>query len=351
MSNQLPLFARPHATLNVPAVIDAALRGGADLALSLSAGKDSQALVYLLAPWFRAQGYPGRCYVVHADLGRAEWPQTPALVEQIAEQVGLPLLVVRRPKGDLIARFEERLEATRESGAPFWPSSASRYCTSHLKAGPINTALRNPAPFWPSSASRYCTSDLKRGPIDTALRSAEVVISAEGVRADESHARAKKPAVEVRAGITASSNQEGRNLSAMQPEAALAGRQPGQRVAFNWRPLLNFNTDEIWQACGTTTADLNRRRVLYKAGQHEEALQGWPCHPAYVFGNERLSCAFCVLGSQNDLLNGAQHNPELYAHLLQLEIVGNATFKNGWSLAQLPVTGEAARLRDTILNP
>ncbi|WP_170934682.1 phosphoadenosine phosphosulfate reductase domain-containing protein [Hymenobacter gelipurpurascens] len=331
-------------------MIDAALRGGADLALSLSAGKDSQALVALLAPWFRAQGYTGRCYVVHADLGRAEWPQTAALVERMAEDAGMPLLVVRRPKGDLVARFEERLEATRESGAPFWPSSASRYCTSHLKAGPIDTALRNPAPFWPSSASRYCTSDLKRGPIDTALRSAEVVISAEGVRADESHARAKKPVVEIRTGITASSQKATRNLSAMTPEEALAARNPGQRVALNWRPLLHWNTEEIWQACGTSSAELTRRRLLYAAGQHEEALQGWPCHPAYVFGNERLSCAFCVLGSKNDLLNGAQHNPELYAHLIQLEIVGGATFKNGWSLTELPVTGEAARLRDAVLG-
>jgi len=349
LTQMLPFLVRPAAELAVPTVIDAALRGGADLALSLSAGKDSQALVYLLAPWFRAQGYPGRCYVVHADLGRAEWPQTAALVEQIAEQVALPLLVVRRPKGDLISRFEERLEATRDSGAPFWPSSASRYCTSHLKAGPIDTALRNPAPFWPSSASRYCTSDLKRGPIDTALRSAQTVISAEGVRADESHARAKKPVVEVRTGITAGSLNDGRNLAAMSPEEALDAQQPGQRVALNWRPLLHFNTEEIWQACGTSTADLQRRRLLYKAGQHDEALSGWPCHPAYVFGNERLSCAFCVLGSQNDLLNGAQHNPELYAHLIQLEVIGGATFKNGWSLTQLPVTGEAARLRAEVL--
>jgi hypothetical protein len=29
--------------------------------------------------------------------------------------------------------------------------------------------------------------------------------------------------------------------------------------------------------------------------------------------------------------------------------VGNATFKNGWSLTQLPVTGKAAELRDAVL--
>ncbi|HEX8656861.1 MAG TPA: phosphoadenosine phosphosulfate reductase family protein, partial [Hymenobacter sp.] len=251
------------------------------------------------APWFRAQGYPGRQYVIHADLGRAEWPQTAALVKRIANEVGLPLLVVRRPKGDLVARFEERLATVAGTDTVFWPDAKNRYCTSHLKGGPIDTALRNPAPFWPSSASRYCTSDLKRGPIDTALRSSEVVISAEGVRGDESSARAKKPVVEIRVGITADSIDPTRHLSGMQPAQALAARQPGQRVAFNWRPLFDWNTEEIWQACGTTLAELRRRQALYKAGHAADALDGWPAHPAYVFGNERLSCAFCVLGSQN----------------------------------------------------
>lgn len=335
---------------SVPAVIDTALREGAALAWSLSGGKDSQALVLVGAAWFRAQSYPGHQYIIHADLGRAEWPQTPAFVQQVAEQAGLPLVVVRRAKGDLIARIEERLESTRESGAPFWPSAESRYCTSHLKAGPIDQALRNPAPFWPSAESRYCTSDLKRGPIDRALRAAEVVISAEGVRADESRERAKKPVVEIRAAITAKSRvKPAENLASMSPEAALAARKPGKRVALNWRPLLNWTTEDIWRACGTSSVELEQRKALYRDGQHDVALAGWVGHPAYVFGNQRLSCAFCVLGSQNDLLNGAQHNPDLYAHLIKLEIIGGATFKNKWSLTELPVTGRAAQLRDDTL--
>jgi len=335
---------------DVPTVIDQALRAGADLAWSLSGGKDSQALVIVGAAWFRAQGYPGRQYIVHADLGRAEWPQTAAFVEQLAQQVALPLVVVQRAKGDLIARFEERLEVTRGSGTPFWPSSTSRYCTSHLKGGPIDQVLRNPAPFWPSSSSRYCTSDLKRGPIDTALRSAEVIISAEGVRADESRERAKKPAVEIRIGITAKSTVRAEeDLASMSPEAALAVRKAGKRVALNWRPLLHWTTEDIWRACGTSTAELEKRQALYRNGHHNLALAGWVGHPAYVFGNQRLSCAFCVLGSKGDLLNGAQHNPELYAHLIKLEIIGGATFKNNWSLAELPVTGRAAQLRDQVL--
>lgn len=336
--------------LAVPKAIDKALRAGADLALSLSGGKDSHALVNVLPPWFRAQGYPGHLYIIHADLGRAEWKETPAFVEHLAAEVGLPLVVVRRPKGDLIARFEERLESVKGTTTPFWPSPESRYCTAHNKSGPIDTALRNPVPFWPSSDSRYCASDQKRGPIDTHLRTAEVVVSAEGVRGAESRDRAKKPVLEIRKSITAKSTvTKSRNLAGMSPARALAAREPGKRVAFNWRPLFHWTEEEIWVACGTTLVELNRRRALYAAGQTAEALAGWPAHPAYVYGNERLSCAFCVMGSQNDLLNGAQHQPELYGHLIQLEILGQATFKHGWSLTELPVTGEAARVRDEIL--
>jgi 3'-phosphoadenosine 5'-phosphosulfate sulfotransferase (PAPS reductase)/FAD synthetase len=306
----------------VPAVIDAALRDGADMAWSLSGGKDSQALVIVGAAWFRAQGYPGRQYVIHADLGRAEWPQTPAFVQQIAEQAGVPLIITRRTGGDLIQRIEQEIERLAGTNRQVWPSSGARYCTSDLKRGPLNRAQRTLS---------------------------EVVICAQGNRFQESPGRAKQPVVEVDKGITATSIEPAKNLKGMPPDEALAARQPGQRLALNWHAIASYTIDQVWEACGTSTADLQLRRALYQAGQHEEALEGWPCHPAYVFGNERLSCAFCVLGSKGDLLNGAQHNPELYAHLIKLEIVGGATFKNKWSLTELPVTGRAAQLRDETL--
>lgn len=56
---------------------------------------------------------------------------------------------------------------------------------------------------------------------------------------------------------------------------------------------------------------------------------------AYVYGNERLSCALCILANDNDLRNGARHQPELAAHYIRLEEVGGATFKNGRSLAEI----------------
>nr|GFB93644.1 hypothetical protein [Tanacetum cinerariifolium] len=166
------IYQQPDA-FAVPAAIEQALREGAALAISLSGGKDSQALLMLLAPWFRARGFAGQLFAIHADLGRAEWEQTPAFVQQLADNAGVPLVVVRRAKGDLVARIGERMQATAGTTAPGWPDAKNRYCTSHLKSGPIDQALRNPAPYWPSSAQRFCTSDLKRGPIDTQLRQFE----------------------------------------------------------------------------------------------------------------------------------------------------------------------------------
>ncbi len=348
----------------MPGVIRRALDGGASLAVSISGGKDGQAMLSAVVPWFRKHGYEGQLFAIHSDLGRAEWPQTPAFVGHLAQQAGVPLVVVRRAKGDLVARIEERLLKVRETAgeavpAPFWPSSASRYCTSHLKAEPINQALRKlsaapTVPFWPSSGQRYCTSDLKRGPIDTEFRHFErspagVIISAEGVRGSESRARAKKPVVEIREAITAGSKFAERDLVRMVPDDALTRREPGQRVAFDWRPIFNWTLEQVWVGCGTSVAELKRRRALYKLGEHERALSGWPAHPAYVFGNERLSCSLCVLASKNDLLNGANHNPDTYLRYLELEHDGDATFKNGWSLLDLPVTGRAKEVRDNFL--
>lgn len=307
----------------VPHVVETMMTEGATLAISISGGKDSQALLSELMAWHRQNGFGGELYAIHSDLGRAEWPQTSDFVHSLCERVGVPLRVVQRPKGDLVARFEERIEATRESGAPFWPSAASR----------------------------YCTSDLKRGPIDTELRGARLIISAEGVRADESRARANKPVVEVRKGITAGSQDAACDLRSMEPEAALLARETGQRVALNWRPLLHWNEEDVWRACGTSGTDLRRRQMLYRAGNESAALAGWPAHPAYVWGNSRLSCALCVLAGENDLTNGANHNPELYRDYLELERRGGATFKHKWSLSELSVSGEAARVRHEFLHP
>ncbi len=313
--------------ITVPPAIVEAMQHGACLAISISGGKDSQALLNSLASLALERGWMDQVFAIHSHLGRAEWPQTLGHCECMCGQAGVPLVIVNRPQGDLVAEIRARMVKLQGTGKPFWPDASNRYCTSDQKRGQIDKVLR--APFWPDAKNRYCTSHQKTNQIDKAFRRFEVVISAEGVRADESAARAKKQALSIRPAITATS------LRTLSPDLALAARKAGQRVAMTWYPLHDWNVDQVWAACGTSGPDLERRRALYKAGQIAEAMDSFPAHPAYVFGNNRLSCVFCILGSLNDLRNGAKHNPELLREYVEMERVGQSTFKNGWSLASL----------------
>ena len=294
--------------LGIPPVIAAALAAGATLAISLSGGKDGQAMLAALVAAHRAYAWPGALVALHADLGRVEWPESGPHCERLCAAAGVPLQVVRRPKGDLLARWQERMAALAGTGKPFWSSAQNR----------------------------YCTSDLKRGPLDTALRQWPLVISAEGLRAEEGPDRAKKPVVGVRRQITRE------RLKALPPAAALdAWQQRRQgRLALNWRPILDWTLDAVWAACGTSAADLARRQRLYQIGATAQALAGWPAHPAYVYGNRRVSCMLCVLAAKSDLVNGARHNPALYAAMVRMEAASGCRFRADLALADLPVAAE-----------
>lgn len=300
---------------------------GGCLAISVSGGKDSQALLNTVAQVAREHGWLDNVFAIHSHLGRAEWPQTLEHIQRTCDAVQVPLVVVERPQGDLIVEMRARMKKLEGTGKPFWPDAQNRYCTADQKRGQIDKVLR--APFWPDAKNRYCTAHQKTNQIDKAFRHYSIVISAEGVRADESPARAKKPALAIRPAITA------KGLRLMSPDDALSNRKDSQRVALTWYPLHDWNLEQIWLACGTTQTDLERRRDLYRSGDITQALDGFPAHPAYVFGNNRLSCVFCILGSINDLRNGARHNPELLKEYIAMEDEGQSTFKNGWSLKTL----------------
>jgi len=284
-------------------IIVKVMREGGYLALSVSGGKDSQVLVRRVLTEPALAPFKERMFVIHADLGRAEWSETPAQVEMIAEEAGLPLVIVEREKGDLYARFEQREEKLKGTGKPHWPSAAARYCTSDLKRGPINKYLR-----------RY-----------------DRVVSVEGIRAQESSARAKKEAIVVRKAITT------KRLKECTVEEAIVRHLSNDkgRLGLTWRPILNFTMEDVWRWLGTSKNDVARRRLLYREGKEEEALDGWEAHIAYVRGNRRLSCAFCILAGERDLRNAAKHEPEKLRFLAEMERRSGFTFKQGFSLAEL----------------
>lgn len=313
--------------IDIPDEVCEALQHGAALAISISGGKDSQALLRILSHHPERHRWNGPVIAVHADLGRAEWTETPAHVERICREAGVELVITQRSDGaDLIDHIHARMERLRGSGKPFWPSAANR----------------------------YCTSDLKRTTIDAILRRYRLVISAEGVRADESVSRRRKPVCEVRSSITTkrlkgpTKKQSGctsrvawhqwKRLERIRSHIS-AGRArglgAGGRLALNWRPLLRWAEADVWEACGTSIYELERCRALFRRGRRAEALEGWVGHPAYVYGNERLSCALCVLGSKNDLINGARHNPETFELLHEMEVLSGCSFRHNFSLADV----------------
>lgn len=280
------------------------LQEGGHLALSVSGGKDSQVLVRRVLAEPALSPFKERMFVIHADLGRAEWSETPAHVEIIAEEAGLPLVIVRREGGDLYERFEQRERKLEGTGKPHWPSAAARYCTSDLKRGPINKYLR-----------RY-----------------DRVISVEGIRAQESSARAKKDALVVRKAITTKRLKES---TADEAIARHLEKNDKGRLGLTWRPILDFTLEDVWYWLGTSKNDVARRRMLYSEGKTEAALDGWGAHIAYVRGNRRLSCAFCILAGERDLRNAARHEPEKLHYLAEMERRTGFTFKQDFSLAEL----------------
>lgn len=304
--------------LHIPPVISSALARGAALCISVSGGKDSQALLTALIREHRRAGWPGEIVAAHAHLGRAEWPQTLSFIERLCAGLEVPLVTVSRPQGDLVAEIRARMEKLRDTGKPHWPSAASRYCTSDQKRTQLDKVLRSP---WPSATQRYCTADQKRDQLLKLHRTHELVIAAMGMRAQESAARRKQPVVAIQPRVTAAALRE------LSPELALQDQKPGQRLAFDWRAIHDWTLDDVWESIGTSAADLRYRRCLYRLGHEDEAFDGWPAHVAYVMGNERLSCALCVLASRNDLINGARHNPELYREYVEMERESGFTFR------------------------
>lgn len=286
----------------IPYEIRQALDNNASIVSSISGGKDSQTQQLTLTEVYHHLNLNNKFITVHSHLGQAAWPQSLPFCQQLSQQtINRPLIVVKRPQGDLLTQIRARMNKLKGTGKPFWPS-------------PTN---------------RYCTSDQKRAQIDKILRKQnDIVISVQGFRAEESTARRKKQPVELNRRLTSAYLK---NYTIIE---ALKHQKPGQRVAINWYPLLAYTEADVYARCGHSLKDRNHRRDLYQAGKKTQALAGWKMHPAYVFGNNRVSCILCFMAI-NDLTVGATHHPILLTEYIDLETEGGATFKHGWSLKEL----------------
>lgn len=267
----------------LPSEIDHALKMGFDLAISISGGKDSDAMARLLHHMrlHQARGWNGRIILMHAHLGRAEHQITPQYIARFANQLGLPLHVV--DGGDLVDVMKARKLKLEAQGkhAPFWPSAQARYCTSTCKRDKLSAFLRH----WSGKTGR--------------------VICAIGLRAAESTTRAQKSIFQPREGVNTLS-----------------------RIAYDWLPVHHFTTGEIWNALGYSLDELQALQAQFKGtAPHEVFRSSFKAHPAYGLGNARLSCGLCIFGNLGDLRNGASQNPEVYREYVQLEIESGYAFQ------------------------
>lgn len=143
-------------TLHAPQ-IQSLIDRGALFVVNNSGGKDSQAMLIYLRDVIPAE----QLLVIHAELPGVEWEGTLEHAQAISQ--GLPFVVVKAQK-----TFFDMVDSRQN-----WPSPSYRQCTSDLKRGPIEKAVRH----WIS---------------ENGLNG--IVVNCMGLRAQESCTRAKAEA-------------------------------------------------------------------------------------------------------------------------------------------------------------
>ncbi|GGW94619.1 hypothetical protein [Streptomyces noursei] len=95
-----------------------------------------------------------------------------------------------------------------------------------------------------------------------------------------------------------------------------------------WRPIHSWTDVEVWK---------------------EIARSGLPYHEAYDWGMS-LSCSFCVLGCEADVVLAARLRPEKAAEYVTVETKVGADFKHGLSMRQIVERAEALDAQHGILR-
>jgi 3'-phosphoadenosine 5'-phosphosulfate sulfotransferase (PAPS reductase)/FAD synthetase len=279
---QTELFVEPltidRGVLTTPE-IDTLLAQHAPVAFGVSGGKDSCLLAFAVQRHLDQIGHQGPRILVHADLGRVEWKDSLPTCERLADRLGLELVVVRRTSGDMMDRWLQR-----------WSDNVTRY--QDLSC----VKLISP---WSSSAMRFCTSELKVAPICRELIRRfpnTTIINAVGIRREESSGRKKAPIAKVQNALTSVSRQT---------------------RGYNWNAVLHY-----------------LKRDVFARLEHE----GFPVHEGYrLFGMDRISCSYCVLGSAADLAASAScpDNADVYREMVDLELASTFSFQDKHWLADV----------------
>jgi 3'-phosphoadenosine 5'-phosphosulfate sulfotransferase (PAPS reductase)/FAD synthetase len=189
--------------------------------------------------------------------------------ERLSARLGIDLVIVRRQAGDMMDRWLSRWDANVHRYVELqcvklilpWSTPSTRFCTAELKSAVIAREMRR----------RFPTGD---------------IISAVGIRREESSSRARMPV--------------------WKPDARTM-RKRG--AGHTWNPLLNWTRNDVF--------DYIRSR-------------GDTVHEAYtLYDSTRVSCAFCIMASVRDLTAATRcrDNHRIYREMVELAIRSTFSFQ------------------------
>ncbi|MBY0240072.1 MAG: phosphoadenosine phosphosulfate reductase family protein [Burkholderiaceae bacterium] len=262
------------------------------VAVGVSGGKDSDACAIAVNKHLNEIGHSGHRLLVHSDLGRIEWTESLPQCERLAAHLGWELLVVRRQAGDMMDRWQGR-----------WKNNVARYADLSC----VKLILP-----WSPPSMRFCTSELKAAVISSALKKrfpGQHIVNVAGIRREESDNRAKAP------------------VSKPDPRLDRKGLE-GQ----TWNAVIEFSIDQV---LGTI------------------ASSGLALHEGYSkYGMSRISCAYCIMSSEADLMAsaGCVDNHEVYIELVELEAESTFAFQGNRWLADVAPHLLPRQLRAAIVD-
>lgn len=245
------------------------IRRDAVVAIGVSGGKDSQACAVAVTSYLDEVGHKGKRVLVHADLGRVEWRDSLMVCEELAQHLGLELMVVRRNAGDMMDRWLGR-----------WKNNVARYADLSC----VKIILP-----WSTPSMRFCTSELKVDVITSALKKrfpGEDIVSVAGIRREESTARSRMP------------------ISAPQPKLNRRGN-----IGLTWNAIIEFSMKDVLASIKSADLRLHEAYTAYRAS--------------------RVSCAFCIMSAEADLVAAATcaENRDVYVEMVRLEATSTFAFQ------------------------
>jgi 3'-phosphoadenosine 5'-phosphosulfate sulfotransferase (PAPS reductase)/FAD synthetase len=247
--------------------------------VSVSGGKDSTATLLLALERMAKENVRA----AFADTGN-EHEATYEYVDYLEKTTGVP---IKRLRADFTERWWRRREYVRDIWpAKGVPADVVARALAVLEKGPSGNPFLDLCVIkgrFPSRMAQFCTQELKKFPLVhytvELVEQYGTVESWQGVRADESAARAKLPERE----------------SAGEPFTI-------------YRPILRWNVEQVFE-------------------QHRK--HGINPNPLYTQGMNRVGCMPCINTSKNELLAISQRFPERIALIAEWEAIVAQVSKRG----------------------